>query len=519
MINAFNATKTATAQCQPTTITTQHGLHSSFIALLAGGLLTLAFAPANAYLLAPVCLAVLFKLWELASPKQAFVLGFWWGVGLFGIGISWVYISLTQFGGMMPLLAVVVLVGLISLLALFPAGVGFLATTFAPAAPTTSLSKRHLIVLPCLWVLSEWLRSHIAGGFPWLLVGYTATSHPLLKGYAPVIGVFGLSLLSVFIAGLLLIVTQKPRSYRKLLTALITCLLLGAGNKLLLATHWTQATQASLPVTLLQGNISQDTKWNREKISMILSTYDKLVKQNTNPNSLVIMPEAAIPLLETDASPYLAQLRAYIQQQHSALITGIPLTDAASQHYYNGLLALGQAQGHYYKHHLVPFGEYIPLEYYLKKWVNRLITIPLSSLTAGPAYQAPITVWGIRIAPFICYEIAYADQVTQSQKNTQLLLVLTDDSWFGASWAAAQHLQIAQMRALENGRFLLFSSNNGITAVINPHGEIIKQLPPFTRAYLKATLHPMKGATPLTLWGSELSLLTSLIMLGGALFL
>ena len=246
-------------------------------------------------------------------------------------------------------------------------------------------------------------------------------------------------------------------------------------------------------------------------------TYKTLLTNNMTRNRLLVMPEAAIPLFADEAKSYLAPIHRALLAQHSALITGIALRDSGGRHDYNGMLALGESHGYYYKRHLVLLGEYIPLADYLTDWVNRFIAIPLSSLTPGPSSQPPIEALGIRIAPFICYEIAYPDLVSKSQRSAGLLLVLSDDSWFGRSWAAAQHLQIAQMRALENGRFLLFSTNDGITAVIDPSGVVIKRLPHATRGSLSATLVPMQGVTPVGAWGSQLSLLVSLLCMGAAL--
>jgi len=483
-------------------------------ALSAGLMAVLAFSPVNAYILAPLSLIILFSLWEQCSPKQACLLGFFWGLGLFSAGIGWIVLSLTQFGGMAWPIAIITMASLISLLALFPALVGYIANTLIPPSSSSRI-KRHLVLVPGLWVLSEWIRSHLFSGFPWLLFGYTATSQPWLKAYAPVIGVFGLSLILAFIAGLFVYTFQQPRQGGKWWLALSLLAGLLLGNVYFQTQHWTHAKSKSLSVSLLQGNIKQPEKWNKHTINKILNTYSSLLNQTLKSHRLIIMPESAIPLWAHKATHYLRTIDSISRQRASALISGIPMIEASATgyHYYNSLLALGQARGHYYKHHLVPFGEYIPFSNYLN-WVNQLITIPLSNLDSGPAYQPPIYAFGLPIAPFICYEIAYADQVIQSQKNTELLLVATDDSWFGGSWAAAQHLQIAQIRALESGRFLLFSSSTGITAVIDPNGNITKQLPMFTQASLNADIYPMVGNTPLTLWGSKLTLLLDLMVLG-----
>ena len=254
-----------------------------------------------------------------------------------------------------------------------------------------------------------------------------------------------------------------------------------------------------LHTSLIQANIPQQLKWDPNYLDTTLQTYDSLTKQHWS-SDLIVWPEAALPIPVSDAQAILQPLARSAQSNHSGILLGaIDYADTPG-HFHTGLLGIGTASGYYHKHHLVPFGEYVPLDRWLRGIIN-FLAIPMSNFVAGDQHQALIKLGNITIAPFVCYEIAYTDTLWHSLPKAQLLVTVSNDAWFNDSFALAQHLQIAQFRARQSGRYLLFSTNDGITAIIEPQGHIQAQLPIHQRAVLNAKIYAMSGATPWSYWG------------------
>jgi apolipoprotein N-acyltransferase len=471
-----------------------NSLFANLVCLLAGALLILAFAPFGWFFIAPLALAVLFFFWLDVSPKQAFMRGFMFGFGMFGFGVSWVYISIHRFGNANVALAALITILFVIVLALFPAIQGYLTTKFLP--------KKHfmklLMIFPVGWVLFEWIRDWLFTGFPWLFLGYSQTNSPL-RGYAPILGCYGVSFLVVFSTGLLVIIVKfvipaKAGIAQKLIPvcAGITLIIIWLAGGMLAQIQWTKPIGKPIKVSLIQGNIPQQLKWNPDEIWPTIKRYQQLTTQSLT-SDLIIWPEAAIPMALTYPDDYLTSLAQMAKQHNTSIILGVPLQDNGK--YYNAAIALGNGQGIYYKRHLVPFGEYLPLEAITDKILN-LFNIPISDLHPGPQKQNLLKVNNIYIAPFVCYEMAYSALVRSDLPKAQILITISNDAWFGKSIASAQHLQIGQMRALESGRYMLFSTNNGITAIINPNGKIIKSLPRDKTAVLTGMVQPMSGRTP-----------------------
>lgn len=467
------------------------------IALLAGALLPFAFAPFHWSFLAIISPVLLLLSWQRTTPKRAALSGLLFGLGCFGIGVSWIFLSMRMYGNMSVPLAVLVTLLFITGLALFPALQGYLLTRYFPK----DNFKKALLIFPLSWLLIEYLRGSLFTGFPWLLIGYSQLDTPL-SGFAPLVGVYGVSWISVLTSAALFILWQKRLCYPRYLlaTPAIALLLVPAlwlSGCFLTTVQWTQPSTKTLQATLVQGNIPEILKWDHRYRVPIIKRYQALTQAHLN-SDLIIWPEAALPVYRRQVAPYLTQLSAMLKDAHTTLLAGAPLADD-DNHFYNGLISLGLGEHDYKKRHLVPFGEYTPLHYLLNPLIKNF-NIPMSDFSPGPSQQPPVLANQVSIAPFICYEIAYPKLVAQSAKKAELLVTITDDSWFGHSIAAAQHLQIAQMRALETGRYLLFSANNGITAVINDHGKIIKKIPPYEQNTLTASnIQLMHGNTPLTL--------------------
>src|SRR3990167_4588237 len=461
-------------------------------ALLAGGLLTLAFAPFEIFPFAVVALAILLGTWLRATPWRAWRRGFLFGIGLFGTGVSWVFTSVHVYGDAPLPFAILVTTGFIMLLALFPAYVGYLLNRFFPYATPV----KTFCAFPALWVLSEWLRSFIFSGFPWLLIGYSQTNSPL-KGFAPILSVFGVSLAVLWSSALLVNAfsywkqQQYSLVYRNLL-AFALLWILGSGLCLI---HWTKPNGDSLHVSLVQGNIPQEMKWSPESVQFSLERYFNLTEPLWEKDKLIIWPETAIPLTLQQAEPFVEELDQKARSSQSTLMTGIPVHNPSGDGYYNALITLGAKREAYLKHRLVPFGEYLPLPKLIQPIVNYL-HIPMSDMIPGTMKMQPFIVNGIKILPFICYEIAFPEQVLSRDKTIGMLLTVNNDAWFGDSPAQAQHLQMARMRAIEMGRPGLFVSNDGITAIIAPNGNIQAIAPAREPYVLTDYVQPMQGRTP-----------------------
>ncbi|MDO8954754.1 MAG: apolipoprotein N-acyltransferase [Gammaproteobacteria bacterium] len=481
-------------------------LNKYLLCLISGALLTLSFAPFNQFYLGIICPLILLLCLQHASPKQAFWRGLIFGIGLFATGISWVYVSIHTYGNADIPLSLLITALLVLIMALFPALMVF------SLAKWSKLSRLNgmLCAFPAAWVLFEWMRSWIFTGFPWLLLGYSQISSPL-AGFAPILSVFGVSLAAVWTSAALLAAWQSPKRARLfIIIALILVWGLGQGLR---SVHWTKPDGSAVKVSMVQGNISQSIKWSQAYQDQILQTYQSLNKQAWG-SSLIFWPEAAVPLLPEQVYGYLNSLNQAAKSNHAAILLGLPLDNATTQQYYNGAIVIGNGQGLYLKRHLVPFGEYVPLLNILGPLLNSL-TIPMSSFSEGPDAQALPIMNGISVAVFICYESAFPEEFRDTLQNAQLIATLSDDSWFGHSLGLYQHQEMDQMRALETGRYLVRSTNNGGTSVVNPQGKIIASLPAFTAAVLNAQIIPMTGRTPWLIIGiwPLLGLILAMLML------
>jgi apolipoprotein N-acyltransferase len=450
------------------------------IAFLGGAATVFAFAPFELHPLAFFTFALLVHLWMDAPPRRCAWLGFWFGLGLFGTGVSWVYVSLHQFGGMPAPLAGFATLGFCAFLALFPAAAGWLqARVPAPEAARAGL------LIPAAWVLFEWVLVWIFTGFPWLAVGYTAAGWPL-QGYAPLGGVYALSFITVSVAGMLwLLVRRRPAFLVPIL------LVLGVGEALRHAS-WTAPAGEPVQAALLQGNIEQEMKFRPERTAGILETQARLAEGTKA--RLIVFPETALPRFFHQVDPaYLARLDAAAKRNDGDLLLGVPYL-AGRDAYFNSVLTLGASRRQiYHKVHLVPFGEFIPPGF---GWVLRWLSIPLSDFSRGAPDQPPLAVAGQRVAVNVCYEDVFGDEIARRATESTLLVNMSNVAWFGDSLAPAQHLQIARLRAIETGRMHLTATNTGITAAIDRDGRVLKRLAQFTEGRLEIAAQGYSGETP-----------------------
>ncbi len=473
-------------------------------AFLLGAATVLGFAPAALAPLPMFTAAGLLWLWQgAATPRRAAMLGYAFGLGLFLAGVSWVYVSLHDYGAMPAPLAAMATLLFCAFLALYPALAGYLQ-----AWPGGPVAARQLLLIPALWVLTEWLRDWVFTGFPWLTLGYSQAGSPL-RGYAPLIGVFGLSWLVWICAALLLALTRAKKSKErgKALGAFVFVLALGLA---LSRVEWTQPQGAPVTVSLLQGNIPQDLKWDATRFASTLRLYQNMTERSAA--RLTILPETAIPRFLDLVDPAAVQSLATSARRHGGdLIIGVPLRDA-SGHYYNSAISLGASPSQRYdKIHLVPFGEFIPPGF---GWVLSVLKIPLADFSRGSAVQTPLDLAGQKIAVNICYEDAFGEEIIRALPQATLLVNISNVAWFGDSLAPHQHLQISRLRALETGRTMLRATNTGMTAIIDQHGAIVAVLPPFTQGTLNGSAQGRSGATPYVRWGNTPLMLLALLFCG-----
>ncbi|MDO9220524.1 MAG: apolipoprotein N-acyltransferase [Thiobacillus sp.] len=465
--------------------------------LLAGALAVGGFAPLNLWPLPLLSLAALFGLLLRVSTWRAgFMIGFAWGLGFFLTGVSWIYISLSVYGGMAMWLAGLATLLFCSVLALYPALVGALQARW-----TLTPSLKLLLGLPLMWGLSEWVRGWLFTGFPWLTLGYSQVPASPLAGYAPVLGVYGVSFVLALIAALLtwsLTPRQRPALRVWAITA---ALALGIGGQTLRGVVWTTPIGASTSVALLQGNVPQDMKWQANKTRATLDNYARMAA--AAPAQLIVLPETALPLFESalpDADR--ARLAAIGKENGGDVLAGLP-TGSLDGAYYNSVISLGSATSQrYHKTHLVPFGEYIPLKA-VWGWVITVLHIPLSDFARGMPDQRPLAVGGQQVAANICYEDVFGEEIIRQLPAATVLVNVSNLAWFGDSLAPWQHAQMSQMRALETGRMMLRATNTGLTAIIDTQGQLLASLPPFTSGSLSGSIQGYAGSTPYVRWGNS----------------
>ena len=471
---------------------------SQLIFFLLGCLATTTFAPFGWYLLAPILLLPLLFVCLTLSPRDAAKHGFWFGVGLFLTGTYWIYISVVVFGQAPVAIALFLMLGLVLLQSLFMGLTGWLISRLASGKPLLLL-----LVAPAAWVAVEWLRGWFLTGFPWLGLGYGHIDSPL-AGWAPVVGVYGVSAFLVLstTAVLVALLTRNRQQWIALAIVVLPWLVGGA----LKSVQWTQPAGAAFASTLVQGGISQDQKWLDEQLLPTLDFYRKETQRVPN-SAIVVWPEVAVPSVTDRVEDYIATLEADSRRSGQSIAFGILEREYARSgeaKIYNSVVLLdGESRQIYRKRHLVPFGEYFPVPAQVRKWM-RMLSLPHRDLSAGADVQ-PLLVAGngVELAVAICYEDAYGAEQLYALPEASLLINVSNDAWFGDSIAPHQHLQIARMRALEVGRYAIRATNTGISAFIDPRGKVIKSGPQFKPATLTATVEPRKGMTPFASTGNK----------------
>ena len=480
---------------------------ADLIALLAGALTTLAFAPFGVFPLAVLAPAVLFVLWRGASTGRAAWRGFLYGFGLFGVGVSWVYVSLHTYGHMPAPLAAVAVVLFVAGLALFPAAAGALQARFADLP-----LRLHLVLMvPALWVLIEWIRGWFLTGFPWLNLGYSQIDAPL-AGFAPWLGVYGVSFAAAVTAGLLAAAWLDARLRWRWCAPLVV--LLWAVGWFAAQPDWVKPAGERLRVALVQANIPLSIKWHPEYRAGIINAYVELSERAPRAD-LVVWPEAAVPGYFNQLAPALVpRLERMARERSTDFLIGTVERGRDPSEYYNSVIAVGRSNGTYRKQHLVPFGEFLPIPGVLG-WLIDYLRIPMSNFSRGDGEQTLIRAAGHAIGVSICYEDAFGEEVIRAVPEATLLVNVSEDSWFGNSLAPHQRLQMARMRALEAGRPMLRAANTGPSVVIDHRGTVRARSPQFESHTLLAQVQPTDGTTPYVRYGNVPIIMIALALLAG----
>lgn len=480
------------------------------VLVVAGVAGVLAFAPFGWFPLAVVALALLFLHWLRDTPGQAFRHGLLFGLGYFGFGVSWVYVSVHTYGNVAWPIAGSIAVLFTLVLALFPALCGYALRLAFPGDARHSL----WLVFPAGWLLFEWLRGWIFSGFPWLDLGASQIDSPL-SGYLPVIGEYGVSWLVALSAGL---ISAAWLGRARVLPVLIA-LSFWAGGAWLDRSDWVRPLGDPLSVSLVQGNVAQEQKWLPENLQHTLTHYAELTFAGER-SDVYVWPETAIPAFYDQVDEhYIPSLQQRLAAQGSTLLSGIPVLDREHWEYFNAVIEIAELPVFYYKQHLVAFGEYVPLRRLFGIIVDKLVPMN-GDFSRGSAQQPLLHAAGYPVGSSICFEVVFGGLISAALPQAAMLVNVSNDGWFGDSLAPHQHLEIARVRAKENGRPMLRATNTGISAIIDHRGAVSARSAQFETSVVRGHVVPMQGSTPFVRFGNwpvlviaVLSLLLALLVL------
>jgi apolipoprotein N-acyltransferase len=509
-------------------------------ALLSSGVLqTLSLAPFGYWLFGPISIVIILLVTRaLNAPSsnfKGFFYGWIFGLGLFGSGASWVYVSIHTYGNAPPFLAGSLTLLFVAGLAIWPA-----LSFFVYGRLKTSSKTGNALLFTSCWVIGDLFRTYFISGFPWIFLGYAHLDTPL-SGWAPIIGVYGLTAITVASGVALYLIVSllmkalpfaiKGKTHRhknkfrshyhpkktafKVSFIILVCLFWLSGPSLKII-EWTTAIDKELKVAVIQTNIPQEEKWKTSQRYKTLELLEEMTAEAWG-NDIILWPETAIPLLYDQALPFIERVSEEAKTHNSNIISGLPFRQIDTENnniiLHNSIVSFGQGEGLYHKQKLVPFGEYVPFQDILRGLID-FFDLPMSDFRTGSADQLPLSSFEYHVAPFICYEVVYPDFVRQNIKDSEFMLTISNDSWFGASIGPLQHLEMAQMRAAENRRYMIRGTNNGISAVIDEHGQITDQTEQFVKATLYSKIKLFQGETPFMNYGTwPVGLLSALSIL------
>ncbi len=464
----------------------------TFLSLfIAGCLYPLGFAPIAMPGLTILSLAFLYYHLNVSSDAP-FKKGFTYGFGKYSLGVSWIYMPINNLAHLPVIISIILTIFFIVYLSLFEG----LATLIFSRIRKKNAYYLNMFYFAAIETLIEISRSILLTGFPWLILGYISTTIPL-KFLAPIVGSFGLSFIIYSLASILAsAILNVKKQYHYYITFIGVFLFSGLFSYI----HWTKPTDESLKVSLIQGNINHLEKWSARYFEKLFDTYQKLTSVSWG-SDLIVWPETALPLPNTDLVDLLNYLESNVKTHNAYLALGMPYEHKVDM-YTNAMMILGDKKRQLYeKEHLVPFGEYQPLTFLNP--IIKYLGIPFPNMQPGSIHQHNLKIHHFSIAPLICYEVAFSEILRRHLPGANLLMTISDDSWYDHSWLKSQHLQIAQMRSLESGRMQLFETNDGISAIINAQGDLISSTKDNTNTVLQGVVHPFEGITPWVLIGDK----------------
>ena len=477
--------------------------------LISGALYPLGMAPFNFWPAVLISLTVLFaSLKTTHSAKQNFTKSLVFGFGIFISGASWIYVSIHEYGFLAaPIAAFATVLFCLFMSILFAST--FLLFSFMP-----NKQASYLFGLPSIFILSECFRSWAFTGFPWLYAGYSHTE-TWLNGWAPVGGVMLVSYLLALISSFSAQIWRERQNKSLKVNFLLLVLLISLGGFFLQQVKWSSSNGEMIDVVIIQPNINQNDKWSSDKRTQIL----KQLKDQTTPylgKDLIIWPEAALPNIPQNLSSFLAEMATALELSQTALLTGAITYDSNTGEYFNSVISIEDMTSKYDKFHLVPFGEYVPLENFLRGLI-KFFDLPMSSISSRKDKRLFFNVSKNKISPNICYEVVYANSVARNSRGSNIILTVSNDAWFGKSIGPKQHMQMARMRAIENSKPLLRATNNGISGLVSHKGVLTNMAPQFTRSELVVSVAGQVGETPFSRLQSTpifiISIITCVILL------
>jgi apolipoprotein N-acyltransferase len=527
------------------------------LGLLAGGALhALSFAPdpLPQWALSPLQLCTMAWLvtcvWRAPNSLYAARRAWIFALGHFVVGLYWLTISMHVYGYMPMPLAIVALVALSAYLALFASLAAWLVHRIQAVSPSSlTATLWACFAWASAWTISEWLRATLFTGFPWLNIGY-AHVDSWFAGWSSVLGLYGVTFVTAFsAAAIAALVGIRPRTQvqtHRDATTRATTALHGVAGVLALAfafiglalghIQWSTSAGSPLVVRLIQGNVDQGVKFTPDHLYKIIQEHLRLaatpVPAGSPQPQVVLLPETVMAVFQHQIAP--AAWQAWIdiaKAQRSTLLIGSALYDVKTGAYTNSVIGIDgdttvqqlsnatMAQ-RYDKSHLVPFGEFVPFGF---RWFVNLMSIPLGDFTRGTSKQKPFAIDGQRLAPNICYEDIFGEELLPAvrgipgtpgtQDGATILANFSNLAWFGDSWALRQHWQMSRLRAIETSRPMLRATNTGATGVIDHRGRDIAQLPPNRVGVLDTTIQGQQGLTPYVRLGNGLILGLSVLIL------
>lgn len=480
------------------------------LVLLAGAISVLAYSPFFLWWMSVVSISILFALLSVNKVTDPFRIGYFFGIGMFGFGVSWFFHSVHDYGQAHYLIAILTTIVLTLVFAIFP---GLAVWLYSKLMQEKSHAIKRLCLFVSSWVLIEWVRSWIFTGFPWLLMGHTVIDSPF-AGIIPIFGSYGASAVVAIIAVSVVELARARPS--KLIKGMLGLLIFSA---IIIPLQWitwtTPISEKAVRVSLVQANIPFEMKWDPKRRGEIYEHYVRETFKHSD-SDIIIWPETAIPTYYSLVSKkFLSDLKQAINRHNTEILSGVFTyqREQGEERIFNSLVTIGSETQVYNKQHLVPFGEYWPMRW-LFGHLRGLINIPMSDLSPGEG-EPIVMMHGIPVGASICYEAAFGEEIIRALPRAQLLANVSNDAWFGDSLAPHQHLQIVRSRALETGRFMLRATNTGISAIIDPHGNILVKSDQFIDDVVSGDVWPMQGRTPYIIWGNWgiISIMLALILL------